>query len=166
MTLPERAPIGDAVRGLVIRSGGGCVLAADPVMAGEIIASGEHIVRYAVPYLGRPQYAIVPGLIALDYGDILTGEEAWEFLLRRSNLHPRADVIGYRSDGEDDMIAVKWLDVAQPVVVLIYDSPQATIPIARLAALISRDTTGFPPRLLEYLPHYPTITDWQAAQDE
>lgn len=121
--------------------------------------------RCAVEYLGKPHLAIVPGLVALDYGDILTGEAAWDFLLRRSNLHPRADVIGYRTDGADDMTLVKLLDLARPIQVWVYPDAAAVKPLARALALIAGpdavDTVS--PRLLAYLPRFASLTDWQAA---
>lgn len=166
MAIPERAPIGDVINGAVIKVGETHLLTTDTLPAGERIAAGELMVRYAVPYLGKPHLAIVPGLVALDYGDMLTGAEAWDFLHKRSNLHPRADVVGYRNDGADEMIAVKWLDLVQPVMVLAYTDAQAAQPIAQLSALIAADTAQIAPRLLEYLPHYPTLAEWQAAHDQ
>ena len=65
------------------------------------------IVRYGVRFLGKPHLSVVPGLVAIDYGEMLIGEEAWIFLTKRSNLYPRAEVFGYRNDGHDDMITVK-----------------------------------------------------------
>lgn len=166
MPIPERQPVGDRISGHVVQFPAGVILSAAALNDGETLAHGELVLRYAVPYLGKPQFSIVPGLIALDYGDMLTGEAAWEFLLKRSNLHPRADVVGYRNDGVDDMIVVKWLDLAQPVQVLVYADASATRPLTQLQALIGFDPAALPQRLLDYLPHYSHLTDWQAATDE
>lgn len=161
-SIPERNPIGDVFTGVVIQFHGkqALALAADSTV--EVVANGEVVVRYAVPYLGKP-YAIVPGMLVLDYGDILTGEDAWNFLLKRSNLYPRAEVFGYRDDGRDDVVYVRALDLAQPIRVLVYADANATTPIARPSALIAGDPANIPPYLLEYLPRYATLDDWKAA---
>ncbi|MGQ9889253.1 MAG: hypothetical protein ACUVSX_12295 [Aggregatilineales bacterium] len=164
--IPERSPIGDLFPGLLLRSGDLHALALETAPFAELVASGPLMVRYAVEYLGKPHLAVVPGLIALDYGDILAGEAAWDFLLHRSNLYPRADVIGYRTDGADDMVQVKWLDLAQPVQVWAYKDDQAVKPIARVTALIAAAELNpdLPPRLLEYLPCFASAADWLAAR--
>ncbi len=164
-TVPERQPVADPFQGHVLKVRDTYLLVREALQAGELVASGTLVVRYGVQYLGKPQLAIVPGLIVLDYGEMLRGEEAWEFLLKRSNLYPRADVLGYRSDGEDDMIPVKWLDIAQPSHVLVYAEASATQPLAQVHALIAASVEGIAPRLLDALPHYPTLNDWQAAYD-
>ena len=162
--IPERQPVADPFTGFVLQVAEATLLAHEALPGSEIIASGSLTVRYAVEYLGKPHRAIVPGLVALDYGEMLTGEEAWEFLLHQSNLHPRADVVGYRSDGTEDMVVIKALDLAQPVHVLVYTDPHATQPIAQVSALI---TTGpVAPRLSQHLPTYPSIESWQAAHHE
>jgi hypothetical protein len=163
--IPERNPVSDRFTGVVLQMGEDQVLAHAPLPGTQVILDGVLIVRYAVRYLGQP-LSIVPGLVALDYGDMLTGEAAWTFLLKHSNLHPRADVLGYRSDGQDDMVVVKKLDLAQPVEVLVYADTQATIPLARPVALITADTANVPQRILDYLPRYDSIADWQAAIHE
>ncbi len=158
--IPERQPIVDLFSGVVLRTGDSHLLAVEPAPPAEVAASGSLVIRYAVPYLGKPHLAIVPGLIALDYGDMLTGEEAWDWLLNRSNLHPRADVLGYRSDGADDMIVVKLLDLAEPIQVLVYRNTADPLPLARVEALIARQTDRLAPRLLQYLPRYDSLEDW------
>jgi hypothetical protein len=163
--IPERLPIGDAFQGMVLRFDGAFVLARSEYPDSEVIARGDLLIRYGVEILGKPRLSIVPGLIALDYGDMLTGEDAWHFLLKGSHLHPRADVIGYRNDGIDDMTVIKALDLAQPVHVLAYENAETTRPIARVSAIIADNREGIPLRLLEHLLNYPTITEWQAAQD-
>jgi hypothetical protein len=99
----------------------------------------------------------------LDYGEMLTGEAAWDFLIRRSNLYPRSEVAGYRNDGRDDMVFIRQLDLAQPVEVLAYANTLAVTPIARPGALIAADTANLPARLLDYLPCYATVAEWEAT---
>src|SRR5688572_30842193 len=120
MSIPPRQPYSEAFSGVILKMEETTLLSSTPQSDAEVMHTGTFVLRYAIEYLGKPQWSIVPGLVALDYGDILTGEEAWQFLFHRSNLYPRADVIGYRNDGVDDMIPVKKLDLMQPVVVLVY----------------------------------------------
>ena len=95
---------------------------------------------------------------------MLVGAAAWEFITRRSNLHPRAEVFGYRSDGRDEMMYVKNLDLALPVEVLVYADAHATAPIARPTALIALEDDGLPPRLLQYLQRYDTLAAWRQKE--
>lgn len=166
--IPERSPIADTFVGFLLRTQTTHLLALDPSAGAALAVSGPLTLRYAVEYLGKPHLAIVPGLIALDYGDMLTGEAAWDFLLHRSNLHPRADVIGYRTDGADDMTLVKLLDLAQPVQVWAYANADAVTPLARVQALIAAPEAAdsLPPRLLAYLPRFDSFTDWQTAHEQ
>lgn len=161
-TIPEREPIGDPLSGVLLRTEGAHLLSLAPLPDAEVIASGRFTLRYAIRYLGKPHLSIVPGLLALDYGDMLTGEDAWTFLMKRSNLHPRADVLGYRNDGQDDMIVVKWLDLAQPIEVLAYADNSATMPIASVEALIALTDADIAPRIRRYLPCFSSLEDWRA----
>ncbi len=160
---PERQPIGEAVTGAIVRTEHGCLLCASPIDGLETLAEGQFTLRYGVQYLGKPDLYIVPGLIVLDYGDMLVGEEGWDFLLNRSVLHPRADVLGYRNDGVDDMVVVKKLDLVQPVCVLAYADESATEPLAAIDALVGL-SGDVPPYLAQYAPHFATLADWQADQ--
>ncbi len=156
--IPDRVPIGDPFTGSVIKDRGKHLLTT--FSSSAPIASGELVIRYGIPYLGKPHLSIVPGLIALDYGEMLTGEEAWDFVLTRSNLYPRADVVGYRNDGQDDMIPVKWLDLALPMHVLVYTSPDETRPLATIAAVIATNCNTLPQRLAEHIPCLANIIEW------
>jgi hypothetical protein len=163
--IPDRDPIGDVFDGSLLKIDDQYLLGLDSSPDAETVIQGPLVVRYAVRFLDRPHLSIVPGLVVLDYGETLTGEEAWIFLTERSNLHPRADVLGYRNDGEDEMTMVKKLDLALPVQVLVYSDEDAIKPAANVTALIASDTASVPKRLLEYLPRYNTIADWQSDRD-
>lgn len=149
----------------MLEQNGQQALALNASDSANVVYSGTMVIRYGARYLGKPHLAVVPGLIAIDYGDMLTGDEAWDFLIHRSNLYPRAEVFGYRNDGRDEMITVKLLDLAQPIAVLVYESASATIPIAAPSALIAPEAqaTDLPSRLLGYLPRYDTASAWLAA---
>ena len=163
--IPDREPIGDAFSGIVLKYDDKYALAYEPPQEGdfEILAQGDFMVRYGVRYLGKPHLSIVPGLVALDYGEMLTGEEAWHFLLKKSNLHPRGEVLGYRNDGSDEMITIKLLDLALDLEVLVYANKTATTPLASVTGLITSTDKISPPHMKEYLPHYQTNQDWKAA---
>lgn len=165
--IPDRAPLGDSIAGTLLKAGSETLLLAGQTSVSdpgfEIIASGDFIIRYGVRFLGKPHLSVVPGLLALDYGDILTGEEAWEFLWNRSNLYPRSDVVGYRNDGTDEMIPIKKLDLALPPEILVYGDALAARPLASLQAIIAAKNTLIPPRLSQYLPRHDSLTAWHLA---
>ncbi|MCU0498655.1 MAG: hypothetical protein MUF87_14990 [Anaerolineae bacterium] len=159
--IPKRAPIGDQFHGALIRVDQDDLLIDQVPLSVEPLYQGTITLRYGVRLLGKPQLAIVPGLLALDYGDFLTGEDAWMFILKKSNLYPRADVVGYMHDGADEMLPVKKLDLALPIMVLAYVDDHATRPIAQPQAVIAVDANAIAPRLLDYLPHFPTLALWR-----
>jgi len=164
--IPEREPIGDAFQGMVIKTNEHLLLADTRIEAQEqvaIVHKGAFVVRYGIVYLGKPQYCIVPGLLALDYGAFLTGETAWEFLFNKSNLYPRADVLGYRNDGADDMIVVKELDLMYPIQLLVYASKNASKPLAQTRIVISQQPEELPARLAQYGDIHESIAAWQAS---
>jgi hypothetical protein len=158
---PERIPVGDPFAGFVIRADGAQFLATEEQPDSETFHAGTLIIRYGIRYLGKPHLSIVPGLVALDYGDILNGEPAWDFLIRRSNLYPRAEVFGFRSDGRDDLVVVKNLDLALPPEVLAFAGESDTVPTARPVGLIGVDVSAVLPRIRKYLPHYESLKFWQ-----
>lgn len=161
-TIPEQQPIGDVYSGSIIQVGDVQLLTSAGTTETGTIASGNFIIRYGLRFLGKLHISIVPGLLVLDYGEMLTGEEAWEFLLKQSNLYPRSEVMGYRNDGTEDMALIRTLDMAVPPEVLLYDTPTAIKPIAKPTALISPTTEHLPTRLLSYLPQYASLAEWQA----
>ena len=163
--IPDRQPIHDTFSGIVNQYDNHYILSEQALPSTEIFAQGDFVVRYGITYLGKPHYSIVPDLVVLDYGDMLVSDEAWEFLINQSNLYPRADVLGFRNDGTDEMLVVKQLDFAVPFDVLIYQSESDNTPIAKLTALIAPESDSHPPRLIQYLPRYDTLADWQEANE-
>lgn len=164
--IPERAPLGDVFNGVLVQFSGRFALTLTAPLEVEVVRQGEFVVRYAVRYLGKTHLSVVPGLLALDYGEILTGEAAWDFLLTKSNLHPRADVIGYRNDGLDEMIPVKKLDPVAPIEVLVYASAAESLPLASVSALLAKPEAVVHHRIREYLPSYESLIEWQAVLDK
>lgn len=164
-TIPDRLPVSDLFAGRLITQGTTHLLSTSAIPNTQEIASGDFVVRYGVRLLEKHHMSIVPGLLALDYGEMLTGEHAWNFLLKRSNLHPRADVLGFRNDGEDDMITVKLLDLAAPFDVLLYETDASTLPIAHVTALIASQeiVSQIAKRIRDYLPTHTTIEAWRKS---
>jgi len=161
--IPPRQPPGDTFTGDILHREEGDLLCAPSVDAGQTVTSTPYVLRYGIRYLGKPKLSVVPGLVAIDYGTFLNGEEAWDFLIRRSNLYPRAEVFGYRNDGVDEQVFVRQLDLALTPETLVYADEGATVPLARPLAYIGPEAAA-PPRLLEYLPHFDRLQAWQAAQ--
>jgi hypothetical protein len=166
MPVPPRQPYSEQFDGVVLRLADHTLLARQPVPDAETVQQGVFTLRYAIVYLETPQYAIVPGLVAVDYGEMLVGEAAWEFIYKRSNLYPRADVVGYRSDGHDEMIPVKKLDLVQPVMTLVYPTETDTTPLAQIKGVIANDAEGLPAWLTRYAPLYPSVSAFMANQHE
>lgn len=154
----------DAFTGLLLKRDDHHALASTAQPGALAAAEGALIIRYGICYLGKPHLAIVPGLVAIDYGTFLTGGEAWDFLLKRSNLYPRAEVFGYRSDGRDEQMWVRQLDLVLTPQVLVYRDEAQNVPLAQAHALIG-PADAAPPRVRDYLPHYPTLADWPAEVD-
>ena len=161
--IPERQPVGDPFSGGVVQAADRQALIGSPGPAALLVA-GPLILRYGIRFLGKPHLSIVPGLIVLDYGDMLTGEAAWDFVTQHSNRYPRAEVFGYRHDGRDDMMRVRDLDIALPPAVLAYLDDKATTPVARPSALIALagEAAALPERLVHALPLFDTLEDWQS----
>lgn len=161
--IPERQPVSDLFPGIVMQAGDQQVLALRPGPA-PVVWAGPCVIRYGLRYLGKPHLSIVPGLVALDHGEILTGEAAWEFLTRHSNRYPRAEVFGTGNDGRDEMMRVRDLDLALPPDVLVYTDETAAAPVARPAALIATadEAAALPERLTAALSRFDTQEDWHS----
>lgn len=157
---PQREPINELLSGTVSCFDGSYFLSSSVLPQAEIMIQGEIALRYGIPYLFNPQWTIVPDLVVLDYGDTLTGEAAWDFLMTSSHLYPRSDVLGFRNDGADEMVPLKQLDFDSPYSVFAYHGPEERQPVARLSALIGSDEGGFPGRLLQHLTCYASLDDW------
>ena len=161
-TIPERQPVGEWFGGALVQAAEQFALIVNPGPA-PVFRAGPLVVRYGIRFLGKPHLSIVPGLVVIDYGDMLTGEPAWEFLTQRSNRYPRAEVFGYRNDGRDEMMLVRALDLALSPEVLVYADNTATAPLARPTALIATETeaAALPARLTGALARYESLEDWQ-----
>lgn len=165
MKLPERKPVQDAFDGSIFIVDDVALLATQSLANMEALYSGIMTLRYGIEYLGKPQQCIMPELVVMDYGDALAGDKAWEFLFERSNLYPRADVVGYRNDGVDDMIVVKWLDLMAPVAVTAFSAPNEHMPLAWVRGFIGPGFDTLPERTQTFLPHFDNLETWQATRN-
>ncbi|MBN2469752.1 MAG: hypothetical protein JXN59_03420 [Anaerolineae bacterium] len=158
MSIPKPELIGHRIEGSLVALGAQTILVCGPAPAfpeGQAVrAPGPLVVRYAVPYLRR-EVALVPGLFAAEYGAILLGRDAWDYAIGHNNLHPRADLLGLRTDGQPDQVMLRDLDFGRGVEVWAYASEEATCPLARLDALwIGPGAPELPDLLLAYLPRW------------
>ncbi|MEM9951202.1 MAG: hypothetical protein AAF846_06375 [Chloroflexota bacterium] len=161
--IPDRQPIGDTFRGVIISVDDYHLLAHAPIDGYETLHDGEFIVRYGIVYLGKPHLSVVPALVALDYGEFKTGEDAWNFLLHKSNLYPRSDVIGHNKSGDDTQAFLKELDLMYPFDILVYADDTATTPLCKVDAIITPIAENVPERLAKHANIFPTVKDWKKA---
>lgn len=158
--IPPPQAIGDGFTGLLLRHGETDFIAHAPLAGAEVVGSGSYTLRYGLRILGKHWLSIVPGLVAVDYGTFLTGEDAWDFLTRRSNLYPRAEVFGVRENGVDDQLFVRQLDIALPPQVLLYADAGDKVPLAMPAAFLGMGAESLSERLRAYLPVFETLDAW------
>lgn len=161
--IPDRAPLGDTFTGVLLLVDGVYLLAAEAVPGVNITAEGDLMIRYGVRFLEKHHRSIVPGLLALDYGDVMTGERAWEFIYKRGARYPRADVIGYTDLGEDEMMPLKTLDIDVPPQVLAYTDADATIPLGAVVAVIVPETVELPPHMAKHLTRFTSFEAWRTS---
>lgn len=161
--IPDRQPIGDAYTGIIITIDEHHLLADSSITDQEVVHNGDFIVRYGVVYLGKPHLSIVPDLMALDYGAFKTGDDAWDFLINKSTLYPRADVFGFNNKGDDTQAFVRELDLMYPYDILVYDNADSTSPLCKVDAIISITPDALSDRLKEYANLFPSIDDWKKA---
>lgn len=165
--IPDREPLGEAFKGALLLVNGKHLLSQQAVQSVphlRVLAEGDLVVRYGVRFLEKHHRSIVPGLLALDYGDILTGERAWNFIYQRGSRYPRADVIGYTDLGEDEMLPLKVLDIDVPPQVLVYTDADATKPLAPVEAVISAGDVDLPSLMTAHLPRFDSLDAWASAQ--
>lgn len=162
MTHPRR-PVCDRFDGRLLQADGIALLSTLNHSAEELLMPGPLRLRYGIVCLETPQRCIVPELVVMEYGELLTGEAAWDFLLHHSNLHPRAEAHGRRDDGMEDQLRVSRLDLAQPPRVLVWPWAAAgdALPVANPLAIIADEPDLLPDRLRQFLPVYASLTAWR-----
>ncbi|MCC7452396.1 MAG: hypothetical protein IT324_33655 [Anaerolineae bacterium] len=155
--IPDPEYITDTVEGAVYRLPGGTALVVGDVpeaLTGLTpILKGSITVRYGLAFLTPPSDSLIPGLFAAEKGGMLVGREAWDYIQQHFQMHPRADILGLRSNGQQAQVFLRELDFGVPVRVLIYDRLAATTPVATADALImDNGAPALPDLLTQYLP--------------
>lgn len=157
----QRQAIAERVAGVVTELDGHALLSPSELPEGSAIARGDLIIRYGITFLGKPQMSIMPNLVVADYGELLNGEEAWDFLMTSAHLYPRADVCGLLNDGSDEMVALKQLDFDYPFDIFVYRDIKDDRPLTALSALIANAPPAYPERLLRRLPRFDSLNSWR-----
>jgi len=149
--MPAPVYIVDQVRGTL--SGSTLYLDRDAPADSNPIR-GEFVIRYAIPVLVPPGISLIPGLFVSERGEMLTGREAWDYLQKRFQLHPRADVIGSLPDGVPLQLLVRALDFGASMQAFIYRDPLPAAPLAALSLIVASDEmyAGLPDLLRRYVP--------------
>ncbi len=160
-TAARRQPIDERLAGVVTRLDGGALLSPAELGEGETVLSGALVLRYGITFLGKPHISIMPYLVVADYGELLDGEAAWDFLMTSAHLYPRADVCGWLNDGSEDMAALKQLDFDYPYDVFVYRGAGDNRPLVKLSALIDASPAAYPERLLRQLPRFDSVGAWR-----
>jgi hypothetical protein len=158
--IPDPEYIYELVDGAVYQLPGGTVLVVSGTpnqLAGDKpILSGEIILRYGIVTLSPPGEVVIPGLFAAEKGGFLVGREAWDYLQRNFQTHPRADVVGVRPDGSQVQKLLRELDFGVPVRVYAYASHEDVQPVAELIAIgYAEEPVEIPELLSQYLDAVP-----------
>lgn len=125
---------------------------------GKPRTSGLIVLRFCIPLLYESHLALNPAYLLGERGGELYGWKAWDFTYKRYELYPRSELTGMRTDGVEDVLFLKTLDIAAPVRIFAYPSVAATLPLSRVTRLVMKDeTVELSERLLEYLPPQNTI---------
>lgn len=140
------------IRGVLWRNMQEIVLTlGDSEVEGKVLAQGEVVVRYAIPFLARPQLAVVPCLFVSERGAILKSWQAWRFVHENFQLYPRAEIMGLQSNGDDAQVFLRELDFGSPSRVLAYASLEQRLPLGQVSRLIRKPGLSVPDVLAELL---------------
>ncbi|GIK64094.1 MAG: hypothetical protein BroJett018_18880 [Chloroflexota bacterium] len=120
-----------------------------------LLAEGDFIVRYAIPYLGMSHLSVVPSMFVSERGAVLTGWTGWNFGVGNYQLYPRAEFYGLRSDGEKAQAYLRELDFGADLRVLAYHKNNDLLPITQVDYLIYAQSITPPPFLVQSLPPPP-----------
>ncbi len=133
-----RPPPSDTLSGCLLRLADGravLVTGGQPAdLPGEVLHCGDVTIYYALALLYEQDYLLLQWAYD-DFRREYHGAEAVDFVLRRGDAFPRADVVGRRiSNGQRSDLFLKQLDLGRGLLAFAYahaDDPQ---PLARLEA--------------------------------
>jgi hypothetical protein len=110
-------------------------------LPGKVLISGELSIFYALPYLYEQDY-LLPQWCYDDFRCEYHGEAAIDFMLRRGDAFPRADVVGRRlSTGERDDRYVKEIDLAAGLFAFACAAGSIGTPLTRIDAAVWPDAS-------------------------
>jgi hypothetical protein len=134
-------------------------------LPGIVLHKGSLVIRYAMPFLYEPDTFYVQRIVD-DFGRDFRGDAAFDFAYNQGDAFPRASVLGIRaSTGADEQIFLKQLDLARPMLPVVYGAAEDRIPVAQINAAvwldaectwhrIESDDSRFPPDLMRAVPCY------------
>jgi hypothetical protein len=139
MTLPENYQVlGGAVVALGDRLPLSILLtgALPDKLPGRLQHRGQLVIRYATAFLYEPDTFYIQRIVD-DFGRDFRGQDAIDFAYQKGDAYPRATVLGVRaSSGADEQIFLKQLDLARPMLPVIYSTADASIPVAQINAAV------------------------------
>ena len=103
-----------------------------------------------------------PTMAADDRGTLYRGLDAFDWITQSGLLFPRSDVMGVLSDGSEDQLFLKELDLAVPPLIFISPSADqfpgdrlaAAVEIVSYAAFAITPAGGFPNRIAASVPTF------------
>lgn len=120
---------------------------------GKPRTSGLFVLRFCIPLLYESHLALNPAYLLGERGGELYGWKAWDFARTRYELYPRSELTGLRTDGVEDVLFLKTLDVAASVRIFAYPSAAAMMPLIQVSSLVVKDESiELSARLLKCLP--------------
>lgn len=138
--MPLRPPPSDTLSGCLLRFAeervvlvmGGQLI--DPL--GEVLHCGDVTIYYALALLYERDYLLLQWAYD-DFRREYHAAEAVDFVLRRGDAFPRADVVGRRvSTGQRADLFLKQLDLGRGLLAFAYADADAPHPLARLDAAL------------------------------
>ncbi len=139
-------PPADTLDGCVIRLADRRVVLVmgdlPPALPGEVLHRGPVTIYYALALLYEQDY-LLPQWAYDDFRREYHGAAAVDFMLRRGDAFPRADVVGRRvSNGQRTELFLKQLDLGRGLLAFVYPHADAPQPLARLDAALWVDETA------------------------
>jgi hypothetical protein len=117
-----------------------------------LLHKGPLVIRFGLSFNQPSAKALLPGLLVSERGAVIVGRAAWDFMFKKFQLFPRADVIGMTPQGKAEQVFLRELDFGAPVRMFAYPSVEDNQPIAELKWLIAPTEVSWPDLVIRYLP--------------
>lgn len=137
---------GDAITGQVVWTGGERVAlivgTAPGALPGDVIHGGSLMLRYGLPFLYKRDNFLIEWVYD-DFRREYTGEAALDFIRRKGERFPRADVGGWLvSTGKPQELFLKQLDIAAGLQAFAYRGQSVDALIARIDTVVWVDASA------------------------